>query len=250
VDSLEGILDEIARAGDEHLDPGYVAEYDRKAAFAADAVEEVQLLCGLGLEQGSTLVDLGAGTGTLSLAAAARCRRVVAVDVSPAMLRATEEKAAALGVSNVECVHAGFLTYEHRGSPADFVYSRNALHHLPDFWKALALRRIGLILRPGGIFRLHDIVFAFDPCEAERFIEAWLASGAERPEDGWTRAELEQHLREEHSTFNWLLEPMLERAGFQISEAGYGSRRIYADYLCVKTGRTARESSASACKDG
>ena len=62
-----------------------------------------------------------------------------------------------------------------------------------------------------------------------------LASGAERPEDGWTRAELEQHLREEHSTFNWLLEPMLERAGFQISEAGYGSRRIYAEYLCVKT---------------
>ena len=52
MDSLEGILDEIARAGDEHLDPGYVAEYDRKAAFAADAVEEVQLLCGLGLEQG------------------------------------------------------------------------------------------------------------------------------------------------------------------------------------------------------
>jgi len=32
-----------------------------------------------------------------------------------------------------------------------------------------------------------------------------------------------------------LLEPMLERAGFQISEAGYGSRRIYAEYLCVKT---------------
>ncbi len=29
-----------------------------------------------------------------------------------------------------------------RGEPADFVYSRLALHHLPDFWKVVALERI------------------------------------------------------------------------------------------------------------
>ena len=32
--------------------------------------------------------------------------------------------------------------YEHGGPPADFVFTRNALHQVPDFWKAIALDRI------------------------------------------------------------------------------------------------------------
>ena len=150
------------------------------------------------------------------------------------MLGVLTTRAAQLGLGNVEGVQAGFVTYEHQGDAPDLVYSRNALHHLPDFWKALALERIVDILKPGGTLRLLDLVFAFDPREADRFIEAWLASAAERPDEGWTRSELEEHLREEHSTFSWLLEPMLERAGFEIREASYGSARIYAAYTCVK----------------
>jgi ubiquinone/menaquinone biosynthesis C-methylase UbiE len=227
--------DEIALAGREHLDPAYVATYDRKASF--DPSGEVVLLRELGLGKQSTLVDLGAGSGTLALAAAAHCRRVVAVDVSAEMVAAMKEKADSLRPANVECVQAGFLSYEHRAAPADFVYSRNALHHLPDFWKAVALERIALMLRPGGVLRLRDLVFAFDAGEAERFIGAWLDSAPEHPEDGWTRAELEAHLRDEHSTFNWLLEPMLERSGFEIKEARYSARRIDADYVCVQIAR-------------
>jgi ubiquinone/menaquinone biosynthesis C-methylase UbiE len=182
----------------------------------------------------STLVDLGAGTGALALAAAPHCRRVVAVDASSAMLDVLTAKAAQRAVDNVEGVQAGFLSYEHEGDAPDFVFSRNALHHLPDLWKALAIERIAHLLKPGGTLRLRDLVFAFDPREAERFIEAWLASAAERPAEGWTRSELEEHLREEHSTFSWLLEPMLERLGFEIREASYGSARIHAAYTCVK----------------
>lgn len=51
---------------------------------------------------------------------------------------------------------------------------------------------------------------------------------------GWTRPELEEHLRDEHSTFTWLLEPMLERAGFSIADAHYTEDGIFARYLCVK----------------
>lgn len=227
------LVDEVALAGHEHLDPAYVASYDRKAGF--DPSDDVVLLRELGLAEESTLVDLGAGTGTLAFAARAHCERVVAVDVSAEMIAAMREKADRLGVANVECVQAGFLGYEHEGVPADFVYSRNALHHLPDFWKAFALQRMAGILRRGGTLRLCDLVFAFDPSEAEQFVAAWLASGAEHPEDGFTRADFEAHLRDEFSTFNWLLEPMLERAGFEIEQADYDSRRVYADYVCVKT---------------
>ncbi len=82
---------------------------------------------------------------------------------------------------------------------------------------------------------LRDLVYAFDPREVERHIESWLASAAEHPEEGWTRAEYETHVREEYSTFSWLLEAMLARAGFKIEDAAYRQSRIYASYLCVRT---------------
>ena len=227
-----GSPDEFALAGAEHLDPLYVAGYDRKASF--DPESDLALLRRHGLGAGSTLVDLGAATGTFALAAAAEAARVVAVDVSPAMVAAARAKAEARGVTNLECVQAGFLDYEHTGEPADFVYSRNALHHLPDFWKAIALDRVAAVLRPRGVFRLRDIVYAFDSGEAETAIAAWVDAAAPTAETGWTREELQAHVRDEHSTFSWLLEPMLERAGFVIEQAEYGSLRVYAEYLCVR----------------
>ena len=225
-------LDELAHAGPEHLDAAYVATYDRKAQ--TDFSEDLALLRAQGLGEESTLVDLGAGTGGLALAAAPHCRRVVAVDVSPAMLDHLRARAGDLGLANVECVRGGFLSYEHLGAPADAVYSRNALHHLPDFWKALALTRVAAMLRPGGVLRLRDLVFSFDPGEAAATIEPWLAGAPARPEDGYTRPELATHIREEYSTFSWLLEPMLERAGFAIRDAWYSPGRVFAAYTCVK----------------
>src|SRR5215216_6051133 len=115
-------LDEFAHAGPEHLDEAYVEGYDRKAGTDWDA--EVTELRDLGLDETKTLVDLGAGTGGLVLAAAPFCRRVVAADVSPAMLDVIRERATRLGLRNVEIVQAGLLSYEHGGEPADFVYSR------------------------------------------------------------------------------------------------------------------------------
>ena len=84
------------------------------------------------------------------------------------------------------------------------------------------------------MLRLRDVVFAFDIAEADHVLGEWLAAAADRPEDGWTRSELEAHMRTEHSTFTWLLEPMLERAGFEIREASYSANRVFAAYVCVK----------------
>jgi SAM-dependent methyltransferase len=229
------VLDELAFAGPEHLDPAYVASYDRKAHL--DPSVDLAHLCERGLGTDSTLVDLGAGTGTFAFAAAPLCKRVVSVDISPAMVATMRARATASGITNFECIHAGFLSYEHTGPPADFVYTRNALHHLPDFWKAIALHRIAQLLRPGGVLHLEDLVFAFAPHEAEERIVAWLANAADHADDGWTSEELEVHLRTEHSTFTWLLEPMIERAGFQIEELDYGELGIYAYYLCSKPTR-------------
>jgi len=225
-------LDESAHAGAEHLDAAYVAAYEHKAGV--DPSDDLALLRSLGLNDTSVVVDLGAGTGAFALAAAALCQQVVAVDVSAAMLARLRAAAEHRGLRNVACVQAGFLTYTHQGPPADVVYSRHALHHLPDFWKALALVRISALLKPGGVLLLRDLIFSCAPHETEQVIEAWLAGAAACADDGWTRPELEAHVRHEHSTFSWLLEPMLERAGLAIQEAEYSPSRIYTAYMCRK----------------
>ncbi|MDQ3399008.1 MAG: methyltransferase domain-containing protein [Deinococcota bacterium] len=222
-------LDELGSAGRENLDVEHVARYDAKED--AGPVDELALLKELGLGRHSELVDIGAGTGQFTLAAASACARVVAVDVSPVMLAALEAKVRASGLTNVEVVQSGFLSYEHRGRQADFIYSRYALHHLPDFWKAMALHRLRSVIRPGGVLRLWDVVYNFDPGEAEDRLERWCATGGRDVEGDWSRAELEEHVRDEHSTFTWLLEPMIERGGFRIEDAEYSPDGIFAKYV-------------------
>jgi SAM-dependent methyltransferase len=113
------------------------------------------------------------------------------------------------------------------------VVSRNALHQLPDFWKTMALRRIGRILRPGGVLRLRDLVFDFRPAETEDVIQRWLDGAATDPAYGYTREDFVEHLRTEYSTFRWLLEPMLAATGFEIVDVAFRGS-IYAAYTCVR----------------
>lgn len=225
-------LDELGHAGPEHLDTEYVAGYDRKTG--TDPAGDLALLLDLGLGKDDVLLDLGTGTGALPLIAAQHCRKVIAVDVSAPMLTALEQRAEAAGIDNIEVVHGGFLSYEHQGEPADVVYSRHALHHLPDFWKVIAFRRIAAMIKPGGIFHFRDLIFSVEPDEVDAAIERWLANASKTTKVGWTREELEEHLREEYSTFSWLIEPMLERTGFEIRERHGVESQIYLAYTCVK----------------
>jgi SAM-dependent methyltransferase len=219
--------DERDHAGAEHLDAGYVAGYDAKTELDLDAALALLRRHGLGPE--TTLVDLGCGTGLLAAAAASEAGRVVGVDPSPAMLEVARRRSDA-----VEWVEAGFLTYEHEGAPPQVVHSRHALHHLPDFWKGVALARVRDLLAPGGVLVLRDLVYDFEPACADRRIEEWLAAAAPTPAKGWTRRELEDHVRGEQSTFSWLLEPLLAHAGLEILE-GEARGGIYATYVCRRS---------------
>jgi ubiquinone/menaquinone biosynthesis C-methylase UbiE len=215
--------DEVARAGVEHLDPEYVATFDRKSP--TDWSETVEALSRLGVGPTSTVVDIGAGTGTFALAVQPHVGRVIAVDASPAMVALMRSR-------GIEAVEGGFLTYEHEDEQVDLVHSRHALHHLPDFWKAVALDRVARMLEPGGALILADIVYSFAPSEAAAAIEGWLQHAPASPAHGWTAEELAEHVRSEQSTFTWLLEPILDRAGFDITDRRYSEDRIYAAYTC------------------
>jgi len=69
---------------------------------------------------------------------------VYASDISPAMLAFARGKAAERGVSNVSFEPGGFLSGFTPPQQVGGVVSQLALHHLPDFWKQVALKRIAL----------------------------------------------------------------------------------------------------------
>lgn len=54
---------------------------------------------------------------------------------------------------------------------------------------------------------------------------------ADDPTLGDTSADFAEHIRTEHSTFRWLLEPMLAVAGFEIVTADF-ERSVYGAYTC------------------
>ncbi len=167
-----------------------------------------------------------------SLAVAPHCRRVVAVDISAPMTAALRARVATSGLDNVTVVDAGFLSYEHRGEPADFIFTRNALHQVPDFWKAVALDRMAAIVRPGGTLRVRDLIFDFAPDEADERIESWMSGAVHDASVGWTADELAEHVRGEFSTFSWLFDVILQRTGFDIVERTF-RRFAYGTYTCT-----------------
>lgn len=177
------LLDEQAYAGPEHLDAGFVVGYDRKQGYP-DPAPDLDVFAAYGLDANAVLIDFGAGTGQFALAAAAQAGQVIAVDISPVMLQRLRARAAETGRTNLQCVQAGLLSYVHEGTLVAGIYTRNALHHLPDFWKALALNRIARLVQPGGVLRLHDLIYDFQPANAAAVFDRWLSSAAHDPVTG------------------------------------------------------------------
>lgn len=226
---IDWTLDELGHAGPEHLDASYVETYNAKAQF--DPTEDIALLQGLGLSQDSVVMDVGTGTGIFATAVAPHCQEIIAVDPSPAMVASLQRTVAESEIPNLSIVHSGILTYQHDDAPVDIIYTRHALHHLPDFWKTMALKKMRDLLVRGGILLVKDLFFDFSPAEAEVKLQKWIDSAAADPAVGWTAAELAEHLREEHSTYCWLFDEMLRHTGFEIVEQS--SRfNLFATYIC------------------
>lgn len=223
---------------DESIPPGrdfrsreVVESYDAYHRRFRDIDRENEaILSALEIQPPHILADFGSGTGALALQAARRCRRVHAIDVSRAMLDYTEWRARAAGVTNVVCHHAGFLTYVHEGPPLDAISTSMAFHHLPDFWKQKALLRFNAMLKPGGRLHLADVVFTEK--ETEQNIVRWIQATSAAAGTDLT-ADLESHVCTEFSTFTWILEGLLVRAGFRIDDATYTDGAL-ARYVCTK----------------
>lgn len=109
----------------------------------------------LSLEPTERVADIGAGTGYFSvrLAAAVPDGTVYAVDIEPAMLEHTRERAAASGISNLRPILAGSDS-PNLPEPVDAILIVNTYHHLPNrptYFRDLASR-----LTPRGRIAIVD----------------------------------------------------------------------------------------------
>ncbi len=212
----EWVYDEGVQVGTNYLDDCEVLEYDRNMQQLRNISEEVEVAASaLCLRAETTVWEIGTGTGETALGLAVYCSKVWASDVSPAMLKFARRKAAERGVGNVEFGLGGFLQGFVPDQTVDAVVSQLALHHLPDFWKMAALRRVTDSLSAGGRFYLKDVVFPGDSDDYSEFfsrvIDQVRNSAGEKLAN-----ETIVHIREEYSTFDWVLEEMLRRAGLRI----------------------------------
>ena len=104
-------------------------------------------------------VDLGAGTGLLTLALAGRVERLWAIDISPLMGEYLRAKASSAGLENVEIVTASAVSLPLVDQSVDLVVSNYCFHHLDDDGKRRALQEVRRVLRPGGRFVFADMMF-------------------------------------------------------------------------------------------
>jgi putative AdoMet-dependent methyltransferase len=226
-------FDENASAGVDYAGQEQAAAYDAMHQRFRRYAEQAAAIVGrLGLGPESTVIDMGAGTGAFAVHAARHVKRVYAVDVSRAMLGRCREKAKAAGLTNVICRVGGFLTYRHEESPVDAMVSVAALHHLPDFWKQVALRRAARMLRKGGKLYLFDIVFPSAVPDLGPQIRSWVASIRKQAGPRLAK-EAEVHVCKEHSTYDWVMEGLLRRAGFRIAGKHCGEG-FQAAYVCTR----------------
>jgi len=226
------LYNETVQVGTDYQDISNVQDYDMKMAKFRDVTKEAtDIIEAISLGKKHSLLEIGTGTGNFAIEAARNCNNVYAIDVSSTMIDYAKQKAQTMGISNISFFQAGFLSYEHDGYPLDVIVSNVALHHLPDFWKMIALKRIYKLLKNDGTFYLGDVVFSFPIEEYGNKIDNWIDTMKEKVGINFAE-EAQMHIKEEYSTFDWIIEEMLHKSGFKFDIRHKDD--FFAVYYCKK----------------
>jgi SAM-dependent methyltransferase len=113
--------------------------------------DPVSVLVKVGIKSGMEVIDLCSGDGWFTLQIAKLARRVVAIDIDPALLEVARHRLTEANVSNWNFIPGDAYDVDRLWTrPVDFVFQANAFHGVPDKPRlALAVRNT---LKPLGRF--------------------------------------------------------------------------------------------------
>ncbi len=143
-----------------------VAEAYRSSPTHSDPVSLARFIALAELRPNHVVLDVATGAGHSALAAAAHVRRVVGLDITPAMLDQARRLAAEREIRNVEFVEGNAEALPFAAQSFDRVLVRSAPHHFGQLIPALA--EAYRVLRPGGAFAVSD-------CSPPPVVRDWLA---------------------------------------------------------------------------
>lgn len=98
-------------------------------------------------------LEIGCGTGEFTRLLASRAQSVVALDLSPNMIRLARQQSA--NCRNIEYVLGDFMSLTLPSENYDCVVSIATLHHLPLEQAVLKMKDV---LKPNGVLVIHDLV--------------------------------------------------------------------------------------------
>ncbi len=124
-------------------------------------VEEAQRLAqhataGLANADKLLAIDLACGPGTFTRPLAARVRKAIGADLTPAMVKKARAEAERDGITNIEFTCADIYALPFADASAGIVSCGYAFHHMTD--PARALAEMARVVQPGGRVVITDII--------------------------------------------------------------------------------------------
>jgi SAM-dependent methyltransferase len=133
-------------------------------------------------------IDLGCGSGQVTLPLAPRCARVLAIDVNGPAIEMLDGKAHAAGVENIQTMTQPIQGLELDSGSLDLVVTNYALHHLSNGDKRDVLAQAYDWLRPGGQLVIGDMMLGRGTASGDReIIAAKVRAMVVRGPAGWWR---------------------------------------------------------------
>ena len=208
--------DESRQVGLDFNSEEEVQTYDQKYKSLRNFDDEANFIAkSIRLKSESVILEIGTGTGEHSTRLARKCKKVVACDVSKAMLSYAHKKADSLGIINIEFINSGFLNQQLPAQSFDAVVSQLALHHLPEFWKSVAIHNVSRVLKQNGVFYLLDSILSFDIPSYNKSITN-IIEFAQKKMGSKIAKEIAINIRDEYPTYDWVIENLLLKNGFRI----------------------------------
>ncbi len=189
------------------------------AQFCGSGASEIQKLAPLlDLKPGSTVAEIGAGNGSVALAAAemvAPGGRVYATEIDPAELRKIRDKVNDSGLGDVTVVESTSGDTRLPAGCCDAIYMIGVYHHFTEPLKIDA--SIFRALRPDGKLVIVDFRPAF-------LLKPWTPKGVPANRGG-------------HGIPERILEDELTRAGFKVAQTydRWGNSWFLSKYCVVFT---------------